>query len=150
MGHRQEIYGISGWQLIGPLVTRAPEWVADLGSKCESPIEQIFVCALSLVVLTIHEAWRPTISVQVPIGPYRADIVIVDANGAPRIAIECDGADFHKDKKRDAKRTAFIESMGYRVVRLTGSEIHHNPLALAKNLLRDLGLPRPPARPYSH
>lgn len=138
--HRTEIPGVSGWDLIAPLLAQAPTSVSELAQKCESPIEQVFVCALGLIALTIDEPKRPKISVQVPIKNYRADIVLVGANGAPRIVVECDGAEFHKDKARDAKRTEAIERLGYRVVRVTGSEIHNNPIARANSLLREVGL----------
>ena len=140
MEHRREILGISGWELITPLLERAPESIMETAQKCESPIEQVFVCALGLVALAMPEAKRPSLSVQVPIGKYRADIVLTGHNGAPRIVVECDGAEFHKDKARDAKRTAVIERHGYHVVRVTGSEIHHNPLGRASALLREVGL----------
>lgn len=135
MTHRQEISGISGWELIAPLMGEMPPDLEAVVQKCESPIEQLFACALGLVILTIPVAVRPTLDAQVPIGKYRADLVIVSFNGAPRIVVECDGAEFHKDAARDAKRTEEIEARGYRVMRVTGSEIHHNPLALAKSLL---------------
>jgi hypothetical protein len=124
---------------MAPLLDRAPAWVTDLGERCESPIEQVFACALGLATLTVDPTKRPTIAVQVPIKNYRADLVITGPHGAPRIVVECDGTEFHKDTKKDAKRTAAIEELGYRVVRVTGSEIHHNPLARARALLREVG-----------
>lgn len=137
---RHEIEGVSGWGLIAPLLDRAPPWIVELGQKCESPIEQVFVCALGLVSLKTIPGNRPSIAVQVPIKQYRADIVVTGPNGAPRVVIECDGAKYHKDVAKDAKRTAEIERLGYRVVRVTGSEIHHNPLARARALLCEIGL----------
>lgn len=136
----QEIEGISGWQLMAPLLDRAPDWVTDLAAKGESPIEQTFICALALVTLALPVNRRPKLLVQVPIGKYRADIVLLAPEGAPRIVVECDGAAFHKDAAKDAKRTAEIERQGYRVLRVTGSEIHHNPLSRAKSLMREAGL----------
>lgn len=138
--HRQEIEGISGWALVAPLMAQMPDEMLKTTQKCESPIEQLFASALGLVTLTIEEQDRPTIDTQVPIGPYRADIVITGPKGAPRLVVECDGAAFHTDAGKDAKRTEVIEKQGYRVLRVTGSEIHHNPLARAKALLRGAGL----------
>lgn len=136
----REIQGISGWQLVTPLMGQLPNDTLETLKKCESPIEQLLATALALVLLTIPEAWRPTLETQVPIGKYRADIVLIAAGGAPRIVVECDGADFHKDKARDSKRTEEIERMGYRVFRVTGSQIHHNPLARAKIMLEETSL----------
>lgn len=139
MTSRREVEGISGWQLLAPLLERAPPWVAELAEKGDSPIEHLLICALALATLTIEEGRRPSVAVQVPIDKYRADIVLTGPNGAPRIVIECDGAAFHKDVAKDAKRTEVIERLGYRVLRVTGSEIHHNPIARARAVLREVG-----------
>lgn len=140
MNNRSEIKGVSGWTLVAPLIAEMPEEMVKTYQKCESPIEQLFAAALGAVTLTLPPAKRPKLETQVPIGRYRADIVIVGPNGAPRIVVECDGAAYHKDVAKDAQRTAAIEQQGYRVLRRTGSEIHHNPLAYAKGLLREVGM----------
>lgn len=140
MSRRAEIKGVSGWSLVAPLVGEMPEEMVKTYQRCESPIEQLFAAALGAVTLTVPEGQRPKLQTQVPIGRYRADIVIVGPHGAPRIVVECDGADYHTNVKRDAQRTAAIEQQGYRVLRRTGSEIHHNPLAYAKALLREVGM----------
>jgi very-short-patch-repair endonuclease len=137
---RRKIHGVSGWDLIAPLLANAPDWMHNLSRKSESPIEQIFVYALCLVAEIIPEARRPSIDAQVQIGRFRADITVVGVFGAPRVVVECDGAEFHKNVRRDAERTTEIEKHGYRVLRVTGSEIHHNPLVRAKSLLRECGL----------
>lgn len=139
IAHRREIAGISGWNIIALLMERAPDWVMETAGKCESPIEQLFVCAIGLIILSLPEDERPTMDVQVPIGRFRADIVLVARLGAPRIVVECDGAEFHKNIKRDVTRTSVIERHGYRVLRVTGSEIHNNPLARAKWLMQEAG-----------
>lgn len=137
---RAEIEGVSGWSLIAPLMGNLPSDVAEAVDKCESPIEQLFASALGLVITTLPATARPKLATQVPISRYCADIVLTGPHGAPRIVVECDGADFHMDKGKDAKRTAEIERQGYRVLRVTGSEIHHNPLARARMLLREASL----------
>ena len=142
MTSRQEIEGISGWSLVAPLMGNLPTNIAESVEKCESPIEQLFAAALGLVVTSLPAAERPSLDTQVQISKYRADIVLTGPHGAPRIVIECDGAEFHKNIGKDAKRTAEIEQHGYRVLRVTGSEIHHNPLARAKSLLREAGFAR--------
>lgn len=135
----REIQGVSGWGLVAPLMGELPPEITKECERCESPIEQLFAAALSLVIRTIPEVKRPTLATQVPIGKYRADIVLTGPHGAPRIVVECDGAKFHKDVAKDTKRTAAIEQLGYRLVRATGSQIHHNPLAMAKVILRNVG-----------
>jgi very-short-patch-repair endonuclease len=55
---------------------------------------------------------------QYPIGPFFSDF----ANPKAGLVIECDGAAFHKDKERDARRDEFMFEHGFVVVRLTGKE----------------------------
>lgn len=139
MNYRREIEGVSGWALVAPLMSQLPDEMVQTFQKCESPIEQLFAAALGVVIRTMPAADRPDLSAQVSIGRYRADIVLTGPHGAPRIVVECDGAAFHLDKAKDRKRTEAIEAQGYRVYRRTGSDIHHNPLAQAKTLMREVG-----------
>lgn len=44
------------------------------------------------------------------------------ANPVAKVAIECDGAAFHKDKEKDAARDSKLGEMGWVVYRLTGRE----------------------------
>lgn len=55
---------------------------------------------------------------QYPIGPYFADF----ANPNAMVVIECDGVQFHKDKAKDKKRDAYMQSLGWRVHRLDGRD----------------------------
>jgi hypothetical protein len=136
---RRKLDGFSGWDLIAPLVLRAPDWIHEAAKKTESPIEEYMVYSLCLVIQAMPEDVRPVLDTQVKVGPYRADIVISARLGAPRVVVECDGAEFHKDIRRDNKRTEYIEAQGYRVFRFTGSEIYNNPLQRAHSLLRQIG-----------
>lgn len=137
--HRREIPGVSGWELVSRFVLDLPEETQAKLSKCESPIERLLASACGLVINQAPKMFRPALETQVQIGRYRADIVLTGPLGAPRIVVECDGAEYHKDRARDAKRTEAIEREGYRVFRRTGSEIHHNPLMCAKSLMQEAG-----------
>lgn len=44
------------------------------------------------------------------------------ANPVAKVAIECDGKAFHKDKAKDALRDAKLAEHGWKVYRFTGSE----------------------------
>lgn len=44
------------------------------------------------------------------------------ANPVAKVVIECDGAEFHKDKDRDAARDAILQSRGWAVYRITGRD----------------------------
>lgn len=134
---RKEIRGISGWELIYRYLEHIPESFVDEMQKCESEIERLMGMGLYLAGASLPPSMRPTIAAQVPIGKYRADLVVTGWQGAPRIVVECDGAEFHQDKAKDFKRTEAIEAYGYRVFRRTGSEIYNNPVAQAASVLRE-------------
>lgn len=84
-----------------------------------SPIENIF-----------HQAWNETYPYitlvrQHPIGKYFVDFAHVDT----KIAIELDGHAFHssrKDRNRDYTRQQEIEDLGWRFIRIPGSQVFQN------------------------
>lgn len=55
---------------------------------------------------------------QVPAGRFFVDF----GDPVSRIAIECDGAAWHADKDRDARRDAELDELGWTVYRVTGKE----------------------------
>jgi very-short-patch-repair endonuclease len=55
---------------------------------------------------------------QYPVGGFFVDF----GNPAAKVAIECDGAEFHKDKAKDAARDAKLAAMGWTVYRITGRD----------------------------
>ena len=55
---------------------------------------------------------------QYPIAGFFVDF----ANPVAKVAVECDGAQFHQDKARDDARDALLKSKGWTVYRLTGQE----------------------------
>ena len=59
---------------------------------------------------------------QIPVGPFICDFV---CRGA-RLAIELDGGQHSANVERDASRTRFIESAGYRVLRFWNHEVAEN------------------------
>lgn len=69
---------------------------------------------------------------QFPIGWYFADF----CNPVAGVVIECDGAKWHQDVERDARRQEFIEREGYTVYRITGSQCKDNEYA--KNFVLDI------------
>ena len=58
---------------------------------------------------------------QMVIGPYIADF----AARSHKLVIEVDG-DTHSDQSRDARRTAWLERQGYRVLRFSNSDVMGN------------------------
>lgn len=63
---------------------------------------------------------------QFPIGPFFADF----CNPVAKVVIECDGAAWHQDKEKDARRQQFIEAQGYTVLRITGKQCLDESYAL--------------------
>jgi REase_MTES_1575 len=55
---------------------------------------------------------------QYPVGRYFVDF----ANPAAHVAFECDGAAYHRDVDRDAARQTEIESLGWLVFRIGGTD----------------------------
>lgn len=86
----------------------------------------------------LEGTWVSMIRPQVGIGPYRVDFALVavavshdadDPKKMPllKIAIECDGHDFHERTKEqaahDRARDRYLQAAGLTVLRFTGSEI---------------------------
>lgn len=92
------------WKIIGK--------AADTG-EFESPIEaQLYNACFNAGLVDIR--------LQYPVGPYRADLAIPSI----KLAIEADGAAYHKDKGRDNQRDAYFSERGWKVIRFTGSQIY--------------------------
>ena len=58
---------------------------------------------------------------QYPIGPYFADFACLSA----RLVVEVDGA-LHEDPEKDRRKTEYLESQGFRVLRVPASETDQN------------------------
>lgn len=92
--------------------------------------------------LKMEDTWIAIIRPQVEVGPFRVDFAVVataigwrcpDLESFPilKVAIECDGHDFHERTKeqaaRDRARDRFLQGEGLDVLRFTGSEIWKSP-----------------------
>lgn len=128
---------------------RQCEYAAE---HAQSPIEELFLAALwaSPFLPNKHiesghgcSAWlsdpsdpdQLSIEAQAKVGTYRVDFLLTlrcphQGASAAKLAIECDGHDFHEKTKaqaaHDKKRDRFFASVGLPVLRFTGSEIHKN------------------------
>lgn len=79
-----------------------------------------------LLVMTPIEAWLwsdirhhgAVLYPQYPTGRFFVDF----ANPKAKVAIECDGAAFHRDKAKDAERDAVLAATGWTVYRITGAD----------------------------
>jgi len=54
---------------------------------------------------------------------YPVDRFFVDfANPVAKVAVECDGRDFHVDKEKDKRRDDILSAIGWKVYRITGRD----------------------------
>ena len=67
---------------------------------------------------------------QACIASYRIDFLFTVDGAKPRLAVECDGHEFHERTKQqaayDRARDRDLLKLGVRTARFTGSEIHHS------------------------
>ncbi|UUL82813.1 endonuclease domain-containing protein [Sphingomonas qomolangmaensis] len=75
--------------------------------------------------------YRPRFTRQLVVGPYIVDFACREA----RLAIELDGSQHHDAAARDAARTAWLESAGWRVVRLWNNDVLTDPEGAATFVL---------------
>ena len=79
---------------------------------------------------------------QVVISPYIADFICLEA----RLIVEADGGQHMDNATPDAKRTVFLESRGYRVIRFWNHEILGNIEGVLEQIqvyLKGVPSPRP-------
>lgn len=91
--------------------------IDDALRKCESVPEAVLFSSLL--------EYLPIASLPVPqyeVGPYRLDFAFIES----KVVIEVDGIEFHGNQEAfvaDRKRTRFLESHGWRVIRFAAKEI---------------------------
>ncbi len=78
---------------------------------------------------------------QHPTGPFIADFACV----AGRLIVEADGGQ-HADSVADARRTAWLQARGWRVIRFWNTDILANPEYIANTILAALRDPHPALR----
>ena len=87
--------------------------------QTESEFEKQVLRRLMMVGYRVIPQW--------PVGAYRIDLV-VEGDGK-RLAVECDGDRWHPREKleEDMARQAILERLGWRFVRIRGSQFFRNP-----------------------
>ena len=76
---------------------------------------------------------------QQPVGNYIVDCVSVEN----RLIVEVDGGQHAEQQEYDAKRTAFLESEGYRVLRFWNNEVLENIEGVVQMIQSVLALSSP-------
>jgi len=75
--------------------------------------------------------YRPRFTRQLVVGHYIVDIACRSA----KLAIEIDGSQHIDQTAYDARRTAWLEAQGWRVIRLWNSDVLDNPEGAARHVL---------------
>lgn len=109
--------------------TEIPHWKNGL-EETESPLEE----AVMGFLLSRGYQVRP----QVQVGAYRIDMV-VEGEGA-RLAVECDGERYHtiENLRDDMERQAVLERLGWRFVRIRGSQYYQDQDSTMQSVLEEL------------
>jgi very-short-patch-repair endonuclease len=81
---------------------------------------------------------------QVPIGPYTVDF----AARSRKLVIELDGDSHATQERYDARRTAWLEQQGYRVIRFTNSDVMTNEAAVLQGIIDALAVTAPLPDPF--
>lgn len=107
------------------------EQLNEIKTKADSPFE--ISVASSLVKFGYH------IVQQWAVGSYRIDMVAIYSDR--KIAIECDGELYHSGYEKirdDMERQAIMERLGWRFIRIRGSEYYRNPDETIKRVISEL------------
>ena len=117
----------------------------DALSLIESPIErQLFAALRRWFIYFDAESmgWRHgalKLRPQVTVAGYRLDFAITDKHFSWKVAVECDGHNFHERTKEqaahDRSRDRELIIDGWTVLRFTGSEIHKDPSRCAEQIM---------------
>jgi very-short-patch-repair endonuclease len=109
----------------------------DDDTDTESPIELKLLQAIRGWLFHNDLTEKYVARTQVRIGKYRADIVVIDSFTCERLAVECDGREWHTapdQVSRDKRRDRWFASQGIPVMRFSGSEIHRDARGCAAQI----------------
>jgi very-short-patch-repair endonuclease len=109
---------------------------------CEAIVAWAWVNGDLLAIDNEQAAARYRLSLQHKISSYRADFFLRDILRNAAVVIEADGHNFHdrttEQAAYDRARDREMQTLGYVVLRFTGSEIHHDPWACANSIFKGL------------
>lgn len=103
----------------------------EVASRAESPFEEGVGKALVAKGYSLVQQW--------PVGAYRIDMVVID--GKKRIAIECDGEQWHSTDiqvRKDMERQTILERLGWRFIRIRGSEYYRKPEETMERVFKEI------------
>ena len=103
----------------------------EIAQKADSPFEVAVVSAL------VNHGYH--VEQQHQVGAYRLDMIVKYQSKS--IAIECDGERYHSGEEKireDMERQTILERVGWRFIRIRGSEYYSNPDKTITRVIRDL------------
>ena len=103
----------------------------EISTASESPFEEAVAIALSDRGYHLVQQWE--------VGAYRLDMVAV--YGKKVVAIECDGERWHSGDSKireDMERQTILERLGWRFIRIRGSEYYHAPAQTIERVIQEL------------
>ncbi len=104
---------------------------AEIEQKSESPFEEAVAKALVSRGYHVVQQWK--------VGAYRLDMVVLCGNKS--IALECDGERWHSGEakiREDMERQTILERIGWRFIRIRGSEYYGDPEATLERIIDEL------------
>lgn len=107
------------------------EQLNQIEAKADSPFEVSVAKALVSRGYDIEQQWQ--------VGSYRIDIVVKYQD--KKIAIECDGDRYHSGEEKireDMERQAILERLGWRFIRIRGSEYYRYPEETMERVIKQL------------
>lgn len=106
---------------------------AEIEKKADSPFEVGVAKALVDRGYKLVQQWN--------VGAYRLDMVVVC--GKKTVAIECDGEKYHNGEakiREDMERQTILERLGWRFIRIRGSEYFRDPDKTVERVTAELSL----------
>lgn len=104
---------------------------AKIKDTAESPFEAAVACALTTEGYHLVQQWK--------VGAYRLDMVVIC--GKEKVAIECDGESYHSGEEKireDMERQTILERLGWRFIRIRGSEYYRDPDKAMERVVSEL------------
>ncbi|WP_294852360.1 AAA domain-containing protein [uncultured Oscillibacter sp.] len=104
---------------------------AEIEKKSESPFEAAVARTLASRGYHLVQQWK--------VGAYRLDMVAVC--GKKNVVIECDGERYHSGEakiREDMERQTILERLGWRFIRIRGSEYFRNPEKAMERVFTEL------------
>ena len=103
----------------------------QIEQQAESPFEEAVAKYLSVRGYHLVQQWK--------VGAYRLDMVAVC--GQKMVAIECDGERWHSGEakiREDMERQTILERLGWRFIRIRGSEYYRDPEQAMQRVMQEL------------